>query len=152
MTITRAEALARFEDATIVVAEILRRLGWEITPRDIGQTGFVATRDGERRWIEPKSKQDRVYFALWQRYVHGISLDNWRTFQIKQQRKQIPVWIVIVEWKRGNVLCQTIDELAAPGRCRMFRGPGENDIGGSIYFDVAAFRLLGKIQEAGYED
>lgn len=145
-----------------LVVEKLKECGWHVVPSyDFngkeskapalqGAEGVLvlpdidASRRGQRRWVEVKTKTDRARFALWDhREVHGIALNHYHQYFKVQQQTGAEVWLFIYERKANNILCAPLLRLASPAFHRIYAGKNEVDRGGSIYFDIRAFDLFG---------
>jgi hypothetical protein len=71
-------------------------------------------KDGERRWVEVKSKSDLIFWRKTQKGQHGIDLPLLQHYQTVQAITGTPVWLVIYEEWTGYLIGNTIDALGEP--------------------------------------
>ena len=94
------------------------------------------SKNGERFWVEVKTKASATYTRLTGRYEHGIPLRLFQAYLRVQRITGCPVWLYIVEEDTNTVLRARLDALMSQARVytgdRMSRG-------GMVFWPLDAF-------------
>ena len=109
---------------------------------------FDAAIEGQRRWIEVKTKQGATLHHLTGRYEHGFSLRLLEHYVEVQGITGTEVWVVVYEIETGDVVYQTLDALYAVAR--FYHGPKMGP-SGMVFFPKDAFLLFGNIDDVDAE-
>lgn len=80
---------------------------WKIVLPDLD-----VTERGRRFWLEVKGKTEPAFYRKRNRYQHGIDRRNWEAYQRVGEESGAPVYIVIHEQQKGNLLIQRIERLS----------------------------------------
>lgn len=154
----------------VVVRDLLLKAGWFVsqTYDQLGPTGDKAPkcfgmpegflvssvlpdidtfRNGERRWVEVKTKTKPTYNRKRKRDEHGINLRHWNDYRIVQKETGVPVFIFVYEVKKGNILVSSVDKLSMSGV--EYHGD-KMDKDGMIFFDRTDFALWAIVDFEGF--
>jgi hypothetical protein len=145
----------RGHEGELRVADLLKRRGWCIVPSYdySGKEGDMPprlqglkqawpvpdldiSRNGERRWVEVKTKARADYTRTTQRYEHGIPLRHYRAYLDVERITGTPVWLFVVEESTGAILAARLSDLDSVKR--VYDGP-KMSRGGMAYFPRDAF-------------
>jgi hypothetical protein len=98
------------------------------------------SKDGERRWVEVKSKTGAVLHRNSGDYVHGIPKRHYQSYLKVSKITGCEIWIVICEENTGDVLVANLNSLPIHHE---YDGPKMSK-GGMIFFNRNSFTLLTK--------
>lgn len=140
----------------MLVAELLQSQGWYIVPSYdyAGEDGNKAprlqgaqyghvipdldvSRDGQRLWVEVKTKSQATFHRKSQRWEHGIPKRHWDAYMDVRRITGTDVWVFVVDTAQGDVLFNDIETLGK--HARIYSG-GKMSRGGMVFFPVTAFR------------
>jgi len=138
------EELRKSREGTKLVRNMLQEIGWKVGDLNGDGWGFPVGLPGgvEHRWVGLRTKQDKVFFKKWNRYVHGISLDAFQFYRTIALEQKVPAWLFVYEVEPNNIIAAPLSALAMPMWHRTYQGTNEQDPGGNIYFDRMAFALF----------
>ena len=147
-----------------LVADRAKRKGWFVIPSyDYGgedgnkapkleglNRGIVVpdldiARDGQRRWVEVKTKQAPTLTRVTNRMEHGINVRHWESYREVERITGCKVFLVIYEEESGDVLGASLDAIVKwhGGKLRetRMRKNGSDD-GAMFYFARDSLKLL----------
>lgn len=76
-------------------------------------------RDGERRWVEVKGKEQAVFNRTFQALVHGIEKRHYDDYLAIERLTNTTVWLMILEIDTGHLLTRELSRLSTyPCLCR----------------------------------
>ena len=158
-----SDEFQRGRNGELRVAEILQRKGWSVIPSYdySGSEGDMAprlqgltrgypvpdldvSREGQRLWVEVKTKARPDWTRKTQRLEHGIPLRHYEAYCEVERITGTPVWLCVIEESSGDVLVARLTEL--DGVKRVYSGD-KMSRGGMVYFPRDAFQMIGS--EAG---
>ena len=144
------------------VAQLLKERGWYVIPSydysgedgdkapklDGLRDGFPVpdldiAKDGERRWVEVKTKAAASYTRVTGRLEHGIPKRHHWAYKRVQEITGCEVWLFIYEEQTGDVLCARLDDLDAVKR--EYDGP-KMSRGGMVFFPRDAFAVFTNVK------
>lgn len=146
-----------------VVAKWLMERGWYVIPSYdyAGEDGDKAPRlqgyrvghpvpdldcakDGNRRWVEVKTKTTTIFWRKTQKHQHGIDMPLLQHYRTVQAITGTPVWVAIYEEFSGCLLANTIDALGEPR-------VGRNNMDGKLLanWDRDKFLILHRFPKDG---
>lgn len=151
---TFAEAFTFGRTGEQDVARVLQANGWYIVPSyDYSGTdrskaprlqgslkSYVipdldVSREGERVWVEVKTKTEASFTRITGRLEHGIPKRHAEDYLRVQEITGCRVFLVIVERSTGDYLCASIDRLMESARVSDLEGP-------MVYFARDSFGCL----------
>ena len=118
-----SDEFQRGRNGELRVAEILQRKGWSVIPSYdySGSEGDMAprlqgltrgypvpdldvSREGQRLWVEVKTKARPDWTRKTQRLEHGIPLRHYEAYCEVERITGTPVWLCVIEESSGDVL------------------------------------------------
>jgi hypothetical protein len=96
-------------------------------------------RDGERVWVEVKTKAEPTFHRLTGRWEHGFSRRLWGHYREVEAITGARVFLVIIEESSGEVLVASLRALDRVKRVYEGSAMGPH---GMVFFPRAAFRVL----------
>ena len=144
--------------AEVATAQILKQRGWHVIPSYdySGEDGKKApklegssrshiipdldvSKEGARLWIEVKTKSHAILRRVTQCLEHGIEYRHWKDYLEVQRITNTQVWLFIHEEDTGDILFQSLTELAQDARVYEGNRMGR---GGMVFFKRSAFRHI----------
>ncbi len=163
----KTEIYKRGRNGEEIVAQLLMEDGWHVipsydftgddankAPRLKGKKSYYAipdldiSKDGERLWIEVKTKEKPVWYRKGNRFEHGMNLRLWNGYKHVQEIGGTPIWIYIYEEESGWIIKQLLDRLAIGAR--EYRGYVMGP-GGMIFFERDSFQEYKNIKQVRNE-
>lgn len=139
-----------------LVASILRSRGWFVVPSSdyTGENGDKApklfgereelilpdldvSKDGERGWVEVKTKATTTLHRMSGTVEHGISLRHWKHYRRVEMITGAPVHLMVVEQRSGEILVASLAEL---GSGRTYEGDKMGP-DGMVFWPRERFRI-----------
>jgi hypothetical protein len=119
-----------------------------MAPRLQGQfSGFVVpdldvSKDGQRLWVEVKTKHDATLHRLTGVFEHGISWRQWRHYVTIQGITGTEVWLFVLEEVKQALLAQRLDALGEP---RVYAGD-RMDPSGMVFWPRERFHFIASLE------
>lgn len=154
---------ARGRQGEIDVAAWLQARGWYVVPsydysgaegnkppRLQGRIAGYAipdldvSKDGQRIWVEVKSKREPTLHRMTGTLEHGISLRLWRHYQQVQSITGSQVWLFVLEELKRALFAQS---LACLGEPRIYEGQ-KMGRGGMAFWPCDRFRFLADLERS----
>lgn len=143
-----------------IVTAVLQEQGWYIIPSDdyIGKEekaprlfgklkeyvlpDLDTAKEGNRRWVEVKTKKGASWTRITQRNEHGFGKKLYEHYLQVQAITGSDVWVFIYEMDIGELLYARLNDLPKP---RIFTGDRKKikgvNKGGMVYFPRDAFQI-----------
>ena len=137
----------------VLVSQILQRRGWYIVPSYDYSGGdddkaprmqgeklcyilpdLDVSREGERVWVEVKTKEEAILYRKTNTMRHGISLRHYRHYQEVEKISGCAVYLAVYEVKTGDVLMAKLSKLDKHNQI--------HESNNMVYFPRDAFDLL----------
>jgi hypothetical protein len=103
-----------------------------------------ACKDGQRAWVEVKTKTHAVLHRISGKYRHGMERRNWEQYVAVQERTGTETYVVIYEITSGEVLAAPVDHLK---NC-IWYGQGPGFPRPMVFWERDEFDVIGNIAEA----